>query len=151
MVESSDVYDVVIVGGGVCGTALLYSLSHYTNVGKIALIEKNAGVALVNSKVTSNSQTLHFGDIETNYSLEKATKVNRAASMVKRYVLEHDAAQAVHTKYHKMVLAVGEDEVAFLKGRYETFKVLFPALKLIDKAAIAALEPNVVKGRDDSE
>ncbi|MEO1392116.1 MAG: FAD-dependent oxidoreductase [Cyanobacteria bacterium J06634_5] len=151
MVESSEVYDVVIVGGGVCGTALLYSLSHYTNVGKIALIDKNAGVALVNSKVTSNSQTLHFGDIETNYSLEKATKVNRAASMVKRYVLEHDAAQAIHTKYHKMVLAVGEDEVAFLKGRYETFKDLFPALKLIDRAAIAALEPNVVKGRDDSE
>ena len=70
------VYDVVVVGGGVCGSALVYSLSRYTNVGRVALIEKNADVALVNSRPSSNSQTLHFGDIETNYTLEKAEKVN---------------------------------------------------------------------------
>ena len=117
-----DIYDVAIIGGGVCGTALLYSLSNYTNVGKIALIEKNAEVALVNSKYSSNSQTLHFGDIETNYSLEKATRVNEAATMVKQYVLKHDPNQEIYTKYHKMVLAVGEEEADFLRERYETFK-----------------------------
>ena len=42
---TDEIYDVVIVGGGVCGSALLYSLSTYTNINKIALIEKNAGVA----------------------------------------------------------------------------------------------------------
>ncbi len=148
-VGKDNLYDVVIVGGGVCGTALLYSLSTYTNVGKMALIEKNAEVALVNSKQTSNSQTLHFGDIETNYSLEKATKVNRAASMVKRYVLKHDPEQAWHTKYHKMVLAVGEAEAGFLRVRYEDFKTLFPELSLIKRSEIAEVEPNVVAGRDE--
>ena len=146
-----DTYDIVIVGGGVCGTALLYSLSHYTNVGKIALLEKNDGVALVNSKLTSNSQTLHFGDIETNYSLEKATKVNRAASMVKRYVLAHDPQREIHTLYHKMVMAVGAEEAAFLKERYATFRELFPALRVIERAEIAAVEPNVVEGRSPDE
>lgn len=146
-----DIYDVVIVGGGVCGTALLYSLAQYTNVGRMALIEKNAGVALVNSRQTSNSQTLHFGDIETNYSLEKATKVNRAASMVKRYLLEHDPEQVIYTKFHKMVLAVGEAEADFLRVRYEDFKGLFPDLKLIKRAEIAEVEPNVVIGRDEDE
>ena len=146
-----DIYDVVIVGGGVCGTALLYSLSHYTNVGKVALIEKNEGVALVNSKQTSNSQTLHFGDIETNYSLEKATKVNRAASMVKRYVLQNDTSQEIYTLYHKMVMAVGAEECAFLRERYETFKALFPKLSVIERDEIAEIEPNVVKGRSPSE
>lgn len=149
--NQQDTYDVVIVGGGVCGTALLYSLSHYTNVNRIALIEKNEGVALVNSKQTSNSQTLHFGDIETNYSLEKATKVNRAASMVKRYVLENDPQQKIYTLYHKMVMAVGAEEIAFLKERYEKFKGLFPTLKVIERDEIAEIEPKVVEGRSPHE
>jgi malate dehydrogenase (quinone) len=149
--DEKAIYDVVIVGGGVCGTALLYSLSHYTNVGKIALIEKNAEVALVNSKQSSNSQTLHFGDIETNYSLEKATKVNRAATMVQRYLLKHDVAQEIHTVYHKMVLAVGAQEAASLKQRYNTFKTLFPKLRIIGKAEITELEPHVMAGRPANE
>lgn len=151
MTEEKEIYDVVIIGAGVCGTALLYSLSNYTNVNKIALIEKNAAVALVNSKQTSNSQTLHFGDIETNYALEKAEKVNRAATMVKNYLLKHDSAQAIYTRYHKMVLAVGSAEAAFLSDRYENFKTLFPALKLIHREEIEALEPNVIKGRSPDE
>ncbi|MGB3769089.1 MAG: FAD-dependent oxidoreductase [Phormidesmis sp.] len=149
--QTDDIYDVVIVGGGVCGTALLYSLSRYTNVDKIALIEKNADVALVNSKETSNSQTLHFGDIETNYSLEKAARVNRAASMVQSYVLKNDAAKEIHTIYHKMVLGIGEIEGNFLRDRYENFKELFPALRIIDRKELAQLEPKVVEGRDNSQ
>ncbi len=149
--EKQNTYDVVIVGGGVCGTALLYSLSCYTNVRKIALIEKNAEVALVNSKQSSNSQTLHFGDIETNYSLEKATKVNRAASMVKRYVLKHDPEQESYRRYHKMVLAVGAEEAIFLKDRHEEIKGLFPDLSVIGREEIAALEPHVVAGRSPTE
>jgi malate dehydrogenase (quinone) len=145
------IYDVVIIGGGVCGTALLYSLSNYTNVKNIALIEKNAEVALVNSKQSSNSQTLHFGDIETNYSLEKAAKVNRAATMVQRYLQKHDTAQEIHTVYHKMVLAVGTQEAALLKQRYDTFKTLFPQLRMIDRAEIAELEPHVMTGRPAHE
>ena len=76
-------YEVVIIGGGVCGTALLYTLSNYTNIKSIALVEKESDFALVNSNTNSNSQTLHFGDIETNYSLAKAKKVNAGASLEK--------------------------------------------------------------------
>lgn len=144
-------YDVVIIGGGVCGTALLYTLSNYTNVGRIALIEKNAEVALVNSKLSSNSQTLHFGDIETNYTLEKATKVNGAATLAKNYLLKHDAAQEIYSKYHKMVLAVGAQQVEKMRDRYDTFKTLFPDLRLIERTEIETLEPNVLKGREADE
>jgi len=144
-------YEVAIIGGGVCGTALLYTLSQYTNIANIALIEKNSEVALVNSRKSNNSQTLHFGDIETNYTLEKARKVNRAATLVKNYLLSNDQGKEVYTKYHKMVLAVGTEQVAKLKKRYEEFKGLFPHLKLINQAEIAEVEPKVLESRDSSE
>ena len=148
---SHNTYDIAIIGGGVCGTALLYTLSNYTNVERIALIEKNAGVALVNSHKNSNSQTLHFGDIETNYTLEKARKVNRAATLVKNYLLKHDRDRQIYTKYHKMVLAVGVEQVAKLKQRYQEFAQLFPSLKLIDAAEIAKIEPKVLEARETTE
>ena len=148
---NSNTYDVAIVGAGVCGTSLLYTLSNYTNVNKIALLEKNSGVALVNSHKHSNSQTLHFGDIETNYTLEKATKVNRAATLVKNYLLKRDSDGKIHTKYHKMVLAVGHEQVVKLRQRYQQFKSLFPALRLLNKAEIESIEPKVLLGREKEE
>ena len=141
-------YEVVIVGGGVCGAALLYTLSKYTNVGQIALIEKEKDIALVNSYTNSNSQTLHFGDIETNYSLAKATTVNAGASLVKNYLLAKDKQQQIYTKYHKMVLGVGKEQCDRLTARYQQFKQLFPDLKLLNRAEIAVKEPNILVGRD---
>ena len=148
---NNNTYEVVIIGAGVCGTALLYTLSNYTNVQSIALIEKEADIALVNSFTNSNSQTLHFGDIETNYTLAKAEKVNKGASLVKNYLLTKDKQQQIYTKYHKMVLGVGEEQVDKLEDRYQKFKQLFPNLKLLDRTEIAEKEPKVLTGRDPHE
>lgn len=142
-------YDVVIVGGGVTGTALLYVLSKYTNARRIALLEKEQEIALLNSHVDNNSHTLHFGDIETNYSLEKAAKVKEAADMVKAYVETHQGL--LFRKTHKMVLAVGDDEVRELEERHRRFKDLFPGLRLIGRDEIEAIEPRVVEGRNPDE
>ena len=147
----NNTYEVVIIGGGVCGTALLYTLSNYTNVKSIALIEKEADIALVNSFTNSNSQTLHFGDIETNYTLNKAQKVNEGASLVKNYLLTKDRQQQIYTKYHKMVLGVGREQVDKLKDRYQKFKQLFPDLKLLNRTEIAEKEPKVLVRRDPDE
>ena len=142
--------DVAIIGAGVCGTALTYVLARYTNVKSIVVLEKCDGVARINSRVSNNSQTLHFGDIETNYTLEKARKVNRAASLVKQYLLARDPNREIYSKYHKMVLAVGEEQTSVLAKRYQEFKSLFPNLRAIDRAEIEAIEPNILKGRDPS-
>jgi malate dehydrogenase (quinone) len=148
---NDNIYEVVIVGGGVCGTALLYTLSHYTNLQNIALIEKESDVALINSYTNSNSQTLHFGDIETNYTLAKATKVKAGANLVKNYLLTKDKKQEIYTKYHKLVLGVGEKQVEQLIKRYQEFKQLFPALKLLNQAEIAEKEPKVWENRATNE
>ena len=141
-------YDVAIVGAGICGTAIAYLLSQYTNVENIVLLEKYDDAAQVNSRVFNNSQTLHFGDIETNYTLEKARRVNRAASLTKQYLLTYDPHQEIYSKYHKMVLAVGAEQASLLASRYQEFKTLFPHLKLIDRAEVEAAEPNILKDRD---
>lgn len=144
-------YEVAIIGGGVCGTALLYTISNYTNIKSIALIEKEAKVALINSSKNSNSQTLHFGDIETNYTLAKATKVNAGASLVKNYLLTKDQAKAIYTKYHKMVLGVGTEQADKLRSRYQEFKQLFPNLQVLNQAEIAIKEPKVLEARETDE
>ncbi|HMY81030.1 MAG TPA: FAD-dependent oxidoreductase, partial [Candidatus Absconditabacterales bacterium] len=147
-------YDVVIIGGGVSGTALFFALSKYTTIKRIALIEKYHQRGQVNSKSTNNSQTLHFGDIETNYSLEKATKVKHKSDMVKHLV--HKLAdefpdRQLYSIYNKMIIAVGAKQVAELEKRYESFKTLFPSLIKIGAKEIAQLEPNVMKGRDPNQ
>jgi malate dehydrogenase (quinone) len=147
-------YDVLIVGGGVVGTALLYTLSKYTDVSKIGLIEKYSDFGLVNSASTKNSQTLHFGDIETNYSFDKAKSVKRMADMVMKYLENEkrvDKDQKLFSKYSKMVLAVGKNQVDDLSKRFSTFSQLFPNLKVIKRDEIGKIEPRVVDGRDPEQ
>jgi malate dehydrogenase (quinone) len=147
-------FDVLIVGGGVVGTALLYTLSKYTDIKNIGLIEKYSDFGLVNSASYNNSQTLHFGDIETNYSLEKAKSVKRMADMVMKYLEKEKnlpGKQKIFNKYSKMVLAVGKNQVEELKNRYPAFSELFPKLRMIGRDEIGKIEPRVVEGRSKDQ
>jgi len=143
-------YDLVIVGGGISGASLLYTAAEFTDIERIALIEKESEVARINSHRTNNSQTLHFGDIETNYTLEKAEDVKEGAELLAGYLENHDHDREMHSKRSKMVLAVGEEESAQLDARYheEGFGELFPKLRDIGREEIAELEPAVVEGRE---
>ena len=147
-------FEVLIVGGGVVGTALLYTLSKYTDIKKIGLIEKYSDFGLVNSASTKNSQTLHFGDIETNYSFDKAKSVKRMSDMVMKYLEKEklsDKEQKIFSKYSKMVLAVGKIQVDDLSKRFATFSQLFPNLRMIKRDEIGRIEPRVVEGRDPDQ
>jgi malate dehydrogenase (quinone) len=147
-------FEVLIVGGGVVGTALLYTLCKYTDIKKIGLIEKYPNFGQVNSASTNNSQTLHFGDIETNYTYEKAKSVKEMADMVMKYLDNRELTTnepRVYSKFSKMVLAVGKEQVKSLEKRFESFSKLFPNLRLIRRDEIALLEPRVVEGRDPDQ
>jgi malate dehydrogenase (quinone) len=150
---TNQIYDVVVIGGGVTGTALLYTLAKFTDLKRIALLEKYPGLAMVNSKATNNSQTIHCGDIETNYSLEKALKVQRTAGMLVRYgnQLPPAVRDRIIYRFSKMVLGVGAQECEFLRQRYQDFKPHFVRMELLEKSTIAELEPSVVQGRSPSE
>lgn len=137
-------YQVAIIGGGVCGTALAYVLAEYTDIDDVVLIEKYDAVAKVNSHGRNNSQTLHCGDIETNYTLEKASKVHAAAKMIVNYTATLPARDNIIFKYPKMVIAVGDAECKQLRQRFEAFKTQFPNMQLLEKEAIADIEHDVV-------
>jgi malate dehydrogenase (quinone) len=142
-------YDLVIVGGGISGASLLYTTAKFTDIDSIALIEKESELAAINSHHTNNSQTLHFGDIETNYTLGKAEQVKEGAELLAGYLEHHDPDREMHAKRSKMVLGVGSEEVDQLERRYEEgFGDLFPKLRPIGREEIADLEPKVVEGRD---
>ena len=143
---------VAILGGGITGSSIFHILSKYTNINSIALIEKAGKLGEINSKENNNSQTLHFGDIEANYSTEKASSSKEASQMVVRYLERLDKKDCdIYKKSHKMLLAVGEKEVATFEKRQNEFEQIFPNFKKITKEKIAKIEPEIVSGRKQSE
>ncbi|MDZ7750297.1 MAG: FAD-dependent oxidoreductase [Gammaproteobacteria bacterium] len=146
-------FDTVIVGGGITGTALMFVLARYSDVKSIALVEKHGELAALNSSGRANSQTLHCGDIETNYTLEKAARVKAIAHMIVRYGEGFPAARRHMRAFPKMVLAVGEAEVEALRRRHAEFAGTFPYMELWEAPRIAEVEPDValVDGRPRPE
>lgn len=143
-------YDVVIVGGGISGSALAYELARYTDIEKICVLEKYEDVGTLNSKGTSNSQTIHFGDIETNYTAQKAAITKRTGKMVENYCLQYGYENDVIYSHQKMALGVGDEEIDFMTNRYEEFKELFPKLEVWDKETLKTKEPKLVYEADGS-
>ena len=137
-------YEVVIVGGGISGAALFYELAKYSTAKNICLLEKYEDLATLNSKGTSNSQTIHVGDIETNYTLSKAKITKRTAKMIEKFCLQYDLQEKIMFKHQKMALGVGEKEVEFITNRYNEFKEIFPYLELWNKDDLRELEPKLV-------
>lgn len=138
-------YDCIIVGGGVSGTALLYELAKFTDLKRICLVEKYDRPAQGNSHVHNNSQTIHCGDIETNYSLDKARSVKRTAYMVINYAakLPPRNRDQIIQRMPKMVLGVGAEECAYIRKRFASIKGLYPRLQMLEARDIADIEPNV--------
>nr|WP_314869727.1 FAD-dependent oxidoreductase [uncultured Campylobacter sp.] len=137
-------YDVIIIGGGITGSALAYVLAEFSGIENIALLEKYEGLATLNSKASANSQTIHCGDIETNYDPQKAAEVKRKADMIVKYCQKHGYENKFLFQGQKMALGVGESEVELIKDRFEKFKELYPYLQLFDKEELKKIEPKLV-------
>lgn len=142
-------YDVLIVGGGISGTALLYELARYTNLGAIGLVEKYDRLSQVNSHSKNNSQTIHCGDIETNYTLEKALNVKRAADMLVNYAKAQSNTDELIYKFPKMVLGVGKAECEKLRERFKVFSPHYKMMELWEADDIARVEPALMEGRTE--
>ena len=144
MVGPSREADVIIVGAGISGASLFYLLSRFSPLERVLLLEQREQPGQGTSHFSRNAQTLHQGDIESNYSLEKSEEVRDAAALLARYC-EHksDALQPMS----RLLLAEGPQEIEWLKQRFNRIRKLYPNLEWFDAAAIADIEPNVVLDR----
>ena len=142
-------FDTAIIGAGVAGSALAFTLARYSDVKNIIVFEKYEEPAMLNSNPKSNSQTLHIGDIETNYTLEKAKTVKHNASMIANYITHFGYEESIGFRRDKMILAVGDEEIARLEDRYKEFSSLFPYFKKMGKDELAEKEPKITEGRED--
>ena len=142
-------YDLVIIGGGVSGAAQLYAAARYTNLKRVLLLEKEPTAGAMNSDATQNSQTLHEGDIETNYNLAKATAVKHKADFTRRYLerFKSDQAGELYMVGPKMLFAAGEAGCKTLRDRFDDFRTLFPELTKYGREELEQYEPALVKGR----
>lgn len=52
---------------------------------RVLLLERRDDFARVASGPNNNSQTIHCGDIETNYTPDKAAQVQRLAHMLRNF------------------------------------------------------------------
>ena len=142
------VVDLAVVGEGISGTSVKMVASQYCEGLNIVSYERQRAVAEVNSNPDNNSNTLHFGDIEDNYGLEAALRVQEQAAFTAGYLARNHADNdGTCIMLQRMLLGVGEAQVSRVKWRYETFRGKFPGIQLLDAAGIAAVEPNVMAGR----
>lgn len=144
-------FDVVIIGGGISGTALFYVLSEYSDIASVAIVDKCHKWANISSSTRGNSQTLHDGSIETNYNFEKASIVRFRANKVKNYALNKNLQNKAIFEMQKMAIGVGDLECESIAKRYEEFKDIFPQMQFFDKQKIKDLEPKVIEGRDGGD
>lgn len=144
-------YELLIIGGGISGAALFYEAAKYTDIKSVVLLEKYDKLATLNSKGTSNSQTIHCGDIETNYTVEKATSVKRTAKMIEKYCLQYGYEDEFMFAHQKMAIGVGDEEVAYMRQRHKDFRELFPYLEVFEKDKLKEIEPKLIFDADGNE
>ncbi len=144
--------DVVGIWAWIVGCSAHNTFSYVADISSI-LIERQKSVGELNSEETQNSQTLHEGDIESNYiTLKKVREVHAAASKFKCFLFNqwHDTSH-LYTKVGKMLLAANKKEVEIVSQRFnwltETEKI-FLNNKLLDRDEIFELEPALIDGRD---
>ncbi|HSR01724.1 MAG TPA: malate:quinone oxidoreductase, partial [Methylophilaceae bacterium] len=129
--------DILLIGGGIMSATLGILLNQLNPEYRITMIERLSDVALESSDALNNAGTGHAGYCELNYTpqsesgevnIEKALSINANfetslqlwSSLVERGILpkpEHFIHQTPHLSF-----VWGEDNVAFLKQRYNLLK-----------------------------
>ena len=129
-------YDVVIIGGGVVGTAIARELSRYHLA--IALLEKETELAFGVSK--SNSGIIHPGTQHTPGSLKGKLCVQGNA-------LTKKLARELYIDFKEvgeLIVAFNEEELMRLLQLKKDGQALgVPGLKMVDRSWLRKHEPNL--------
>ncbi len=129
-------YDVIIIGGGVIGTAAAYELTKYDL--RVALFEKENDIATGTTK--ANSAIIHAGYDPVPGSL--IARLN-----VRGNLLAHEICKKLDVPFKEtgsVVCAFGEEDDATVKKLYDRgVQNGVPGLRILDREELRALEPNI--------
>lgn len=131
-------YDVTIIGCGVVGASLAYTLSQYNL--KVLILERENDIAMGTTK--ANSAIVHAGyDPEPNTLIAKLNI--RGSEMME------SLCQELSVKYNRigsLVLAFDESQIAHLEKLYDNgVKNGVPNLKILSSEEVHAMEPNLTE------
>ena len=160
-----DRYDVLLVGAGIMSATLATLLHELDPVLRLLVVERLEAPALESSAAGNNAGTGHAANCELNYtpmqadgtvSTEKPLAINASfecslefwSSLCEQGRL--DPSLFIHRVPH-ISFVWGEDDVAYLRQRYEQLKELpaFAAMEWSrDEAELASWIPLVMAGRD---
>lgn len=129
-------YDVIVIGGGVIGGAVLRELTKYRL--RVCLAEKESDVAMGASK--ANSGIVHAG-FDAPVGSNKAKFNVLGNKMMERYAAELGVKFA---RIGSLVLAFSEDDMRLLAELKERgMRNGVEDLTVIDRTELRAMEPNV--------
>ena len=137
--EESQVFDVIVVGGGVIGAAIARELSKYNL--QIAILERNLRVAQETS--AGNSGVIHGGFDPTPGT------VNARLNVLGRHLYENEWFKELnfpHRNWHSIVLAFNEVEKKELQKLYDqgiTNGLTADELEILSRDQCLTLEPNL--------
>lgn len=135
---NDQVYDVVVVGGGIVGAATLYQLARQFPQLKLALLEKEPVLAA--HQTGRNSGVIHSG-IYYKPGSYKARNCTEGREMLYAFAAEHGIA---HSRCGKVIVATRPEEVERLPGLVARGEANgLTGLKIIQPHEIQAIEPHV--------
>ena len=136
--SAPNIFDFVLIGGGIVGTATAYKLSLKFPGKTIALIEKEN--ALASHQTGRNSGVIHSGIYYKPGSL-KAENCRVGREQLVEFSMNHGIA---HRICGKMIVATNEREVQVLDEIFDNgLKNKTPGIKHINAEEIEALEPSI--------
>lgn len=139
----NNMVDLLIMGGGVTGSALVYLLAKHTNIKKIVFLSDKKKVE--KNLIYHLDNTIHSGETDSNVDLHHSLRLLRLSNMLRNLVkgLPGGIGNECMEKKNKILLGLGEEENDRIVKRYEEFRHFFPKIRLIDGNEISKLEPNI--------
>ncbi|KAJ1611858.1 putative oxidase or dehydrogenase [Cryptosporidium canis] len=135
--------DVLILGGGVVGSALLYLLTKHTGVKRVAFLSNRREVE--QRLIHHLDSTIRSGEADSDLDLRRSLWLFRRSNMLRGLVrgLPGGFGRDCMERGAKILLGLGQEENGLIEARFDEFRHFFPKIRLISGREVGRLEPRV--------